>query len=149
MTAETRTKLERKTQQQLEDELCDKELVAQNFRDRNQKTENIFIVEEKEYGIRLYDRYPQTKIRAHYVDIYVSPHFRKWMGLDPPYSCRCWYRTIPAQCTEKALEKLMERYNQTKAEILTPQVFADQNSGTRNAFTDRSLVNPFHPRWKN
>ena len=148
MTAETRAKYEAKTQPQLEDELCDKKFVAEKFQDRNQKTDDIFIVEEKKYGIRLYERNPHTKIRAHYVDIAVSPD-RKWMGQDTPFTCRCWYRTIPAQCIEKALELVMETYHQTKEEIMTPQVFGDQNLGARNAFTDRSLKNPFHPRWKN
>ena len=156
MTAETRAKYEGKTQQQLEEELCDKKFIAKRFRDRNQKTDSIFIVEVKRNGIRLYERHPKTKIRAHYVDIRVSPHTGytgvgtyQWIRQDPPYTCRCWYRTIPAQCVEKTLELIMATYHQTKEEILTPQVFGNQNLGARNAFTDRSLKNPFHPKWKN
>ena len=60
----------------------------------------------------------------------------------PPYSPTC-------QCVEKSLELSMYIYKQTKEQILPPTIFSNQlDNGARNSFTDRSIKNPLHPKWK-
>ena len=136
--------------EKIEDEVCNKSWIQTKLEERIRATGNLFILDDKELGFQLVERNPRTRIRAHFVDIKTGPRWRRFLPVvkgedpfQPPATCKRWYGTIPAQCMHDSIGFLQWRYSQTRDQLLTPMVV-----GTRNAFTDRSIKNPFHPRWK-
>ena len=140
----------------IEDEVCNMSFVQAELEDRIRATGNLFILDKKPYGFQLVERNSRTRIRTHFFDIATVPRYRKFFpdvkGEEDPFevpaTCKCWYGTIPAQCMHDPIPYFEQTYFQTREQILTPIVPWDKKRGTRNAFTDRSIKNPFHPKWK-